>query len=229
MLTAAIVTTCKGRLSYLQQCVPSWLSQDALLIDYRIYVVDFGCPDGAADWCDQQGEPRVTAIRVVNNTEFFNQPRARNIGMRRAIADGAGILASVDADVQLPGHFLRRYVGTMIHNNWELCKVETDAGEGRTCFVGTSVVTARLFDEVRGYDEALRGYGHDDTDFYWRCERAAPDRVGALSSDLIHLPNNDDERVRFYCEKDLRASINANFAVVMDRERAVNCGEWGSE
>lgn len=228
MLKAAIVTTCKGRLGYLQQCLPSWLAQEPGLMDFRVFVVDYGCPDGAADWCEEQRDPRLIAVRASNNTSVFNQSRARNIGMRRAIADGSQVLASVDADVQLKPHFLRRHVGAMFQNGWVLCKVGTDAGEGRICFVGTSVMTADIFKHVRGYDESLKGYGHDDTDFYWRCERAQPGAVGWLPSDCVHLPNSDAERIRFYDQEKLSDSIEANLAVAMRVDRQVNPGDWGS-
>lgn len=228
MLKAAIVTTCKGRLSYLKQCLPSWLAQDVLpFIDFRVYVVDYGCPDGAADWCDRQREPKLNAVRAVDNTWPFNLSRARNIGLRTAIADGAEILAAVDADVQLRPWFLRRYAGAMLSNGWELCKVSAGGTAEDPCFVGTCVVTSRLFMAVRGYDESLEGYGHDDTDFYWRCERQSPGLIGSLPSDLTHLMNAEAERVAFYREKNMQASIEKNFAAIADRGREVNCGEWG--
>lgn len=235
MLNAAIVTTCKGRIDYLKQCLPSWLDQDVgPLVRFSIVVVDYGCPDKTADWIelsdwtDSLARPvGVHAIRVGRDTEFFNQSRARNIGMRRAVAAGANVLASVDADVILKPHFLRQHIGAMLQHNWELCKVATDAGNGGLCFVGTSVFTSRLFEQVRGYDESLQRYGHDDTDFYWRSERAAPGRVGHLPSDCTHLPNSNEERLRFFREKDFQASIDANLAVAMNRERVVNAGEWG--
>lgn len=229
MIHAAVVTPCKGRLNYLQQCLPSWLAQDCLpLIEFSIYVVDYGCPDGAADWCVRQDEPRLTTVRVHRDTEFFNLSRARNIGMRRAVDCGAEILAVVDADMQLPPHFLRQYAATMLQNQWELCKILAAGHSPESpCFFGTCVVTSRMFNRVRGYDESLNDYGHEDTDFYWRCERTAPEQVGWLPSDLTHLPGSEEDRVRFYREKNKWSSIEKNFAAIANRDREVNARDWG--
>lgn len=99
----SLVTTCKGRLSYLKESILTWIDLD--YPDYEIVVVDYDCPDGTAAYIDERKgdylkNSRVGDIRVVKveNKPYFNLNDARNRGI-----DGAGgeLILMIDSDVRL--------------------------------------------------------------------------------------------------------------------------------
>ena len=89
LLTA--ITTCKGRLSHLKETLPDL----ARAPDIEVVVVDYDCPDGAADWVRSSG-PDVRIV-AVEDRPLFSASTARNLGAAAATADW---LAFVDADVR---------------------------------------------------------------------------------------------------------------------------------
>ena len=223
MTNVSIVTTCKGRLSYLKRSLPSWLAQDCGPdIEYDIIVVDFGCPDRAADWCTSLGISRIRTLRAVNDVDIFNLARARNIGGRSSHAE---FLAFVDADIELKPCFIRRHVGAMLARR---CNIISDgvlaAGEQLTMSLCT--VERAVFDSLRGFDESFKDYGHEDTDFYRRCDAHGWHREWWHVDAIIRVCS-DDERTRFYANKNISESITLNAARMADAARPVNTGEWG--
>ena len=74
----SIVTSCKGRLKYLKQALPTFVAQT----ESEVVVVDYDCPEGTKEWV----AANFSAVRLVNVTRepIFNASRARNLGARDA-------------------------------------------------------------------------------------------------------------------------------------------------
>jgi glycosyltransferase involved in cell wall biosynthesis len=100
----SMVTTCKGRLSYLRESIKTWINLD--YDNYEIIVVDYDCPDGTQKYVEETyiDEPEIEGIsppvRVVkvNNRPYFNLNDARNRG---ADAASGELIFMIDSDVYI--------------------------------------------------------------------------------------------------------------------------------
>ena len=98
-----IVTTCKGRLAYLRDSLPTWLHQH--YDNFDVVVVDFDCPDGTRHYVESirsapGGRGRALDVRAVHvpDRPRFNLNEARNIGIRSTSAD---LVLVIDADTHI--------------------------------------------------------------------------------------------------------------------------------
>ncbi len=99
----SLVTTCKGRLSYLRESIETWI--DLEYDDYDIVIVDYDCPDGAEAYIhkhkqDFLRDSRARDIRVVKvpDKPYFNLNDARNHGIDAAECTLAFM---IDSDVHI--------------------------------------------------------------------------------------------------------------------------------
>jgi glycosyltransferase involved in cell wall biosynthesis len=183
MKSIAYVITCKGRLHHLRLTLPHVMAQGAS----EVIIVDYGCPDRAGDWV----EAHFLGAMIVrcNDDPGFNLARARNLGAALAKADW---LVFVDADVFVaegwntwmqehlqPGNFYRRGLIIGIRD------ADTH---------GTMICARADYAAVGGYDEAYRGWGGEDDDFY-ACLLLHGVAEQAFPSDFVRaIPHGDDER-----------------------------------
>jgi glycosyltransferase involved in cell wall biosynthesis len=191
----SMISTCKSRLEYLKQVIPSWIAFEP----FEIIVVDVDCPDGTRDWL-AQNYPSVKVIR--HNREGFNKPEASNIGARAASGD---CLFFVDADINL-GHGFHQW----IRENWPrtgfLVRARNNAYDG-IHEQGTVLCRRADFFMIGGYDEVMEGYGGEDHDFFYRLTRAGVGRYGAPHAFISSLDHDDEERSRHYRVKDKNVHI----------------------
>jgi tetratricopeptide (TPR) repeat protein len=102
-VTFSLVTTCKGRLAYLKDSLPTWARLHHG--DFEIVVVDYDCPDGTADWVrrhrahllKRSGADAIQVVKVPDRPRF-NLNDARNHGI--AAARGTWII-TIDSDVHV--------------------------------------------------------------------------------------------------------------------------------
>jgi hypothetical protein len=84
-VSVCIVTTCMGRLGYLERSLPTWIMRTP----FPIVVVDYDCPQCCGDWVEQtavlgaiQGKLHVVRSGSVPQ---WNASHARNLGKAAAI------------------------------------------------------------------------------------------------------------------------------------------------
>lgn len=213
--SVSIVTMCKGRLQHLKQTIWSMLQQDC----DEVIVVDYGCPDGAADWIESVAIPKLKCVRVVNNTDEFSCSRARNIGASVASSE---YIAFIDADARLPSGCVDRIINAMRRNAWQL------ACPARGEFInGQCVVTRKAWSQVRGYDEGFVGWGYDDIDFYDRVKAAGIASGLVQNCGLIMVEHDDVSRTQFHQEKDRDVSAARNNERRNDLSRVINPTGYG--
>ena len=91
---------------------------------------------------------------------------------------------------------------------------------------GTFVIAAEIFHAVRGYDEALQGWGSEDADLCGRC--AARTREAKFGTFLLTpIGHSHAERVRYHKDKDIGASNARNQHYLSRRQRLVNPQGYG--
>jgi hypothetical protein len=224
----SVVTTCKGRLSFLQRSLPRFLAQRFEgEVAYRVVVVDYGCPDGAAAWCREHfDDPRLVVVSVRDDVEWFNLPRARNVGVRFA---GNGVLALLDGDVLLRGDdCLDSALRTMREGRWDRLNHSPDRhDDGRPCLNGQVLLRADALRALRGYDERLRYWGADDIDLYRR-STSLGHAWQALDLGMGGIAHTDEERVRFVEAATRDEALERNRELLRARGDAlVNPFGWG--
>ena len=188
---------------------------------YETIVVDFGCPQGAFEWCRAgRARPRGRA-GPGRHGRVSSQPRPQ---LRRQRGPGRG-----------PGLRRRRRIprprlagGGNGGDSAGLAGLCTVAGgcHKTTGRWGTCAVAAGAFHAVRGYDESLRGWGSEDLDFYTRVGAQAP-RVrysGFLATPIDH---GDEERVRYQSAGTIESSNARNAAYLSRRRGTVNADGYG--
>lgn len=189
----SFVITCKGRLHHLQQTLPKL----AVLENVEVIVVDYACPQGTADWVSQH-YPQVRVGRV-NDDPGFSVARARNIG---AYAATAPWLCFVDADVGVERGLLD-WARDNLHPGAFYSPQPRLPNALGSCFC-----TRSAFLEIGGYDEAIRGWGGEDVDFYRRLALAGYREEGYPAALVSPIAHEDEERTRFYEVKDKARSMH---------------------
>jgi glycosyltransferase involved in cell wall biosynthesis len=91
------ITTCMGRLSHLQETLPTWVTQPRS----TWIVVDYSCPDRCGNWVEQT-YPNVQVVRVPGKMRF-HPAAARNAGARVAQTPW---LCFIDADIAATPSFI---------------------------------------------------------------------------------------------------------------------------
>jgi glycosyltransferase involved in cell wall biosynthesis len=180
MPLVSFITTCMGRLAHLQRALPTWLAQP----DSEVVVVDFSCPDSSGDWVEAH-HPGVKVVRLPGRSHF-NPSAGRNAGAAAAASPWLGF---IDADVLLSPDL----GGTIFPQLEEGTYWRVDGGPAD--LMGTVLVPREAFAGVEGYDEALEGWGNEDSDLYkrlrWRGLRRGSIPPGLVSA----IPHDDAMRV----------------------------------
>ena len=189
------ITTCKGRLNHLKQTLPGVVRQRGI----DIVVVDYGCPDGTADWVGQVF-PAVRVVRV-DDDPGFNTARARN---RAAAVSSTQWLAFFDADILLGDHFFAHEFPRLATGNFYVA----DPADPNTS--GSCIVERAAFEAVGGYDEVFSGWGGEDIDLYNMLALHGV-RRGTYSGQMVTpIRHTDLERTRFHAIKDLNCQLQLN-------------------
>jgi glycosyltransferase involved in cell wall biosynthesis len=211
MYEATIITTCKGRRSFLESALSFMVLQ--CVEDYEILLVDYGDPDKSHELIERMMFRDKAFVHVLSETDFFNLNRARNIG---AVHARSAVLAFVDADVILDSSWLSTV----------LDKIGSGAGlvvqdRHKHGASGTFAVTKDVFRSVGGFDESFTGWGYDDVDFFKRCAQNCS--VATYSADLARpLHHTDRLRTLYYEVKDKSVSNHSNSELSKKADRTIN-------
>jgi len=195
MAFLTFVTTCRGRLAHLRKTLPLLVAQP----DAAVVVVDYGCPENAGDWVEENFPP-VAVVRSPESARF-ELSRARNLG-------AAGVrspwICFVDADTLVDPSFSER-VKPLLKPGYFY------QADPRTVTTwGTAVCASADFESVGGYDEVIQGWGKEDEDFYARLFLKGVRYAGFPGELLSEIKHSDSERVAHADVKDhwLSESIN---------------------
>lgn len=175
----SFITTCKGRLGFLQQSLPKMVAQ----ADAEVIVVDYACPENAGAWVEGHF-PGVRVVRV-ENARYFVGAHARNVGAAQARAPW---LCFVDADILLDPQFSRNLLPQLKAG----CFFQAHPLPRQ--MVGTSVLRREDFESVGGYDEVIAGWGGEDMDFYDRLLLRGLHRAAFPREWLDEIPHSDEIR-----------------------------------
>jgi glycosyltransferase involved in cell wall biosynthesis len=182
------VTTCKSRLTHLQETLPL-LSEQA---KQDIVVVDYSCPQKSGEWVEKY-YPQAHVVRV--NNDGFNVSDARNQGARDLNCD---FICFIDADVKVSPGFLD---WLNEHLN-PYCFYTIAKTNGPNELWGTTIVPTNAYKIIRGYDELFSGWGGEDDDFYYRLKIAGFSQQEMPAHFFESIKHDDAQRTQFYQIKD---------------------------
>ena len=214
----SVIITCKGRLKQLKQTMVEHL-KNKYPYGVEYIIVDYGCPDGTADWVKALNDKRVKCLKILEGTEVFNLSRGRNCGAQ--VASG-NIMVFCDADVYPKDDlWLRTICNQVCEPGTVMTRPHWKRGGCGICAVQTEV-----FHNIRGFDEAMVGWGYEDIDFRGRMEHVG--HVVAYDARMIGvLKHGADNRVQFYPDKNVQASNNRNKRLSATRKGLVNPKGFG--
>lgn len=129
----------------------------------EVIVVDYGCPDNAADWVEAN-YPSVKTLRVIDD-EGLCVSRARNLGAAQA---SSPLLCFLDADIKTIGGWLEWVKENAQQDSFYRTAVNHEDGKRKRGSWGSFFCWRRHFDTVEGYDEVFRSWGGEDDDLYSR-------------------------------------------------------------
>jgi len=195
MTDLCFVTTCRSRLAHLKEALPTFLAQPGT----STVVVDYDCPEGAADWIEAN-HPEVKTVRVTDRPHF-EIARARNLGAEVADAEW---LCFVDADNRLAPGFVEA-VRPLLKRG-ELLRPHPQSIDG----AGICICHSEDFRAIGGYDAVMQGYGMDDRDLYMRLAMIGV-KQAPFPGELIKVVRHDVAmRVSNYAVKNVRLNAALN-------------------
>ncbi len=205
----SIVTVCKGRLHHLRETAPLIAAQNP---DEHI-IVDYDCQDHCGDWVNAN-IPSATVVRATDPRGFC-VARGRNLGAAAATGDW---IFFIDADVLIePGLIEWIRANASKGHFYKSPPFPTDSYSETE---GSFVCTKENFEAVGEYDEAIRGWGREDTELYWRLDEVAQSKVlpeGCVTT----IRHSDGERAKEY-DSDTFTSIASKTLAYIKIKRKLN-------
>ena len=180
-----------NRLRHLQQTLEKNIQDNYLPDEVEFVLLDYNSQDGLDEWARQNMQQYIDAgILVYYKTyepEYYLRSHSRNMAFRLANAE---ILCNLDADNFLGKGFAAFMIeefskqrNIFYTNNYSL-----NDTFGRVC------VLTDDFMSIRGYNEALIGYGYEDTDFF--------NRLNSIGLKQIRFDNPEFYRFVLHSDKD---------------------------
>jgi len=208
------IITCKGRLHHLKEALPLFLKENP----DEIIVVDYGCPDGTADWLAANA-PVVKVVKFESPT--FNLSHARNLGAEKAKSKW---LCFVDADIIVKPGWIEWLKKNMKMNRYY--RNNNYRGDHGTC--GTVICPRPAFESIGGYDKVISSWGGEDKDLYIRLEHSGVSVDYFPGNFLSAIEHDDTERTQFYDQLDKQTQRKINI-MYRDIKSLVQVDRGGGE
>lgn len=157
-----------NRLSHLQETLPKNIHDNYLLGDVEFVLLDYNSSDGLESWVNNDMKKYID-LGILSYYKTFEpnhylRSHSRNVVFR--LANG-NIVCNLDADNFLGSGFAQE----MINEFEKEANIFYTSDLLSTDAFGRVVMLKNDFLAIRGYNEALRGYGHEDADLFSRLEK----------------------------------------------------------
>lgn len=199
--TISIIIPCKNRLQHLLKCLPTVLAQTWQ--DTQIIIVDFACPElYKLPLGSLPEDDRLRVYRPDVKEDHWNLSESRNAGLKIALGDR---LLFLDADTLLHPTFIEMEVKKLNENTFGS---GLDHAPWNGC--GCAFVLKEQFLNVRGYNEAMKGWGMEDMNFYRRMENEGYKRFEFDPLLISNIPHSDELRNQFHKGEDKYKTLEEN-------------------
>jgi len=186
----AFCITCMNRLRHLQQTLEKNIQDNYLPDEVEFVLLDYNSKDGLDKWVLHYMQQHIDSGILVYYKTFepthYQRSHSRNMAFRLANAE---ILCNLDADNFLGKGFadfiiqeFSKQDNIFYTNNYSL-----NDTYGRVC------IRNEDFLSIRGYNEALSGYGYEDNDFQNRLIQNGLKPVSFYNPEFYNFVLHSDE------------------------------------
>jgi hypothetical protein len=188
-LRISFCTTSMNRLHHIRETLPRNVKDNLSYDNLEFVLLNYNSTDDIDNWIKENMMDQIKTRRLIyiknNQFKFFNRSHAKNIVTRFASGD---IVCNVDAD-NFTGQNFAHFVNDHFHKDSNIFLIGSREGDGN---VAGRVCTWKTdFETVRGYDERIVDYGHEDNDLYNRLERHGRRRVKVENIEYLAAIKHD--------------------------------------
>jgi len=186
----AFCITCMNRMQHLQQTLEKNIQDNYLPEEVEFVLLDYNSQDGLEQWVYQNMMPYIESGMLFYyktlEPQYYFRSHSRNMAFRLANAD---ILCNLDADNFLGKGFAAFMLEefSKFDNIFYVNDYSLNDTYGRVC------VRTGDFISIRGYNEALKGYGYEDNDFQNRLISSGLKPVSFHNSEFSRFVLHADE------------------------------------
>lgn len=202
-LGISICTVCMNRLNHLKQTLIRNLKDNADFPLLEFVLLDYNSSDGLENWVKVHLMPYIEKGRLkyyrTCEPENFHRSHSRNLAFRLAAND---IICNVDADNFTGKDFAAWLANHFQKNPDSYLSVDLNHEKKNISDTfGRIACKKEDFNNIKGFDEIMSGYGYEDIDF---CERLKRSGLSECHIDqacfLQALQHSDEERLKFESE-----------------------------
>jgi len=143
--------------------------------------------------------PHITVIEIPKQ-KIFNIGKTANVGIRRAIFDGADIILKTDIDNVISAGVFEQIKQTTVkkgfcYRNWNIASLrdlDNPILDPKT--MGSICLHKDTWNALRGYNELLEGYGYDDAHIFKRALISGLDIKVFFDPIMYHITHASGEK-----------------------------------
>jgi glycosyltransferase involved in cell wall biosynthesis len=192
-LKISFCTTVMNRLHHLQETLPKNLQDCASSGNVEFVILDYNSTDGLENWMKENSHAFGSKVVYYKTTEptFYNRSHSRNMAFRLATGD---VVCNLDADNYAGNGFVEHLTKIFQENNNILVAPKD---ESLSDTFGKISMTKQDFLQVKGYDEAIKGYGFEDNDIKNRLINLGRKEIGFEQTEFLKaISHTEEERVK---------------------------------
>jgi len=165
--------------------ISSWLKQS---VD-QIIILDWNSKTNLSDYLQQIDDDRILYVRV-NNEDHFIRTFAQNLAARFCKFDK---IIKIDSDIILSDHFFENH--PMKEGEFYVGDYRCGRDDNEKYLHGNVYLFLNDYFNVNGYNEYIKNYGWDDSDFTIRLMLTGLTKKIFNYNYLYHTPHCEDKRI----------------------------------
>lgn len=192
-LKISFCTTVMNRLHHLKETLPMNLADNAVTENIEFVILDYNSTDGLETWMQQNFDNFCGKVVYFKTTQptFYNRSHSRNIAFRLASGD---IVCNLDAD-NYAGKGFAEYLTAIFQQHHSIFIAPQNNNLSDT--FGKISTTKSDFLQLKGYDEAIKGYGFEDNDLKNRLKNLGRTEVTFNDVEFLKaITHTEEERIK---------------------------------
>ncbi len=186
-----------NRVQHLQQTLPINILSNQDYENCEFVVLDYNSSDKVEEYIKEELYDYIQNKKLVYyktiEPSYFKRSHSRNLAFKLAKGD---LVCNLDAD-NYTGQGFATYLNSIfnIHKDFFLTGMMFNNSEFSKDVLGRVCLTKNKFNELKGYDERMEGYGFEDIDLYSRLELAGLKRKAIDRKYLTSIKHGNKCRI----------------------------------
>jgi len=185
--------TCMNRLRHIKETLKKNIEDNNLIGDVEFVLLDYNSSDNMEEWVKNEMKAYIhTGVLVYYKTltpEYYHRSHSRNMVFRLA---NSKLLCNLDADNFLGEGFALEMIREF--------SIRDDIFYTSDCssqdIFGRVIVCYNDFHSICGYNESLKGYGHEDVDLFSRLAKKGLTHLFFHNQDYYNvIRHSKEERI----------------------------------